>query len=74
MQSPSALVIPHSALFRWDGKDYIMVVREGKAVKTAVRPGLKNKEFTLVLQGLQAGDRIVIEGAGELAEGLEVAN
>ncbi|MFZ5944256.1 MAG: efflux RND transporter periplasmic adaptor subunit [Bacillota bacterium] len=72
VKSSSVLVIPNSALLRRDGKDYVMVAKEGKAVKTAVRTGLSNEESTVIVQGLQAGDRIVINGADGLADGEEV--
>jgi len=69
VKNSSVLVIPNSALLRRDDKDYVMVVKEGKAVKTAVRTGLKNEESTVIVQGLRAGDRIVINGVDGLADG-----
>lgn len=72
IQSSDALVIPNSALLHRDDKDYVIVVKEGKAVRTAVRIGLKNETSTMVLQGLQTGDLIVIKGAEQLADGVEV--
>jgi len=69
VKNSSVLVIPNSALLRRDDKDYVMVVKEGKAVKTAVRTGLKNEESTVIVQGLQDGDRIVINGVDGLADG-----
>lgn len=72
VNNPSVIVIPNSALLRQDDKDYVMVVKEGKAVKTAVRTGLKNEESTVIIQGLHAGERIVINGAERLANGVEV--
>jgi len=72
IQSSNALVIPNSALLHRDDKDYVIVVKEGKTVRTVVRIGLKNETSTIVLQGLQTGDRIVITGAEQLADGVEV--
>lgn len=72
VKNPSVIVIPNSALLRQDDKDYVMVVKEGKAVKTAVRAGLKNEESTVIIQGLHAGQRIVINGVERLADGVEV--
>lgn len=70
---PSVIVIPNSALLRQDDKDYVMVVKEGKTVKTAVRTGLKNEESTVIVQGLHAGERIIIiNGVERLADGIEV--
>ena len=72
IQSPDAPVIPNSALLHRDDKDYVIVVKEGKTVRTIFRIGLKNEASTVVLQGLQAGDRIVIKGAEQLTDGVEV--
>ncbi len=72
VKNPSVIIIPNSALLRQDDKNYVMVVKEGKAVKTSVRTGLKNEESTVIIQGLQAGQRIVINGAEQLADGVEV--
>ena len=71
VKNPLVLVTPNSALLRRDGKDYIMVVKEGKAVKTAVRTGLSNEESTVIVQGLSAGELIVVQGADRLADGMD---
>lgn len=72
VKNPAVIVIPNSALLKQDDKNYVMVVNEGKAVKTAVRTGLENEEATVIIRGLQAGQRIVIDGAERLADGVEV--
>ncbi|MFZ3173169.1 MAG: efflux RND transporter periplasmic adaptor subunit [Carboxydocellales bacterium] len=72
VKNPSVLVIPNFALLRRDDKDYVMVVKEGKAVKTAVHTGLRSEESTVIVQGLHAGELIVVQGADRLADGVEV--
>ncbi|WP_084295951.1 efflux RND transporter periplasmic adaptor subunit [Desulfitibacter alkalitolerans] len=72
VRNPSVMVIPNSALLKQDDKNFVMVVKDGKAVKTAVRKGLENEESTVITQGLQAGQRIVINGTERLADGVEV--
>ena len=69
---PSVLVIPNSALIRQGDKDYVMAVKKGKAVKTAIHIGLSNKESTVIISGLQAGELIVVQGADQLSDGVEV--
>ena len=69
---PSVLVLPNSALIRQDDKDYVMAVKKGKAVKTAIHIGLSNKESTVITSGLQAGELIVVQGADQLSDGVEV--
>jgi len=72
VKNPAVIVVPNSALLRQDDNNYVMVVKEGKVVKTAVRTGLENEEATVIIRGLQAGQRIVINGAERLADGVEV--
>lgn len=72
VKNPSVIVIPNSALLRQDDKNYVMVVKEGKTVKTAVRTGLENEESTVIIRGLHAGERIIINGVERLSDGVEV--
>lgn len=72
VEIPSVLVISNSALIRQDDKDYVMAVKKGKAVKTAVHIGLSNKESAVITSGLQPGELIVVQGADQLSDGMEV--
>ena len=72
VRTPSVLVIPNFALLSMDDKNYVILVKEGKAVKTTVHKGLSNEESTVIVQGLSAGELIVVQGADQLADGVKV--
>lgn len=55
----NVLRIPTSALLE-NGKVLLYLPASGKLEERAIKPGLANWEYTEVLEGLQAGDRIVI--------------
>ncbi len=69
---PSVIAIPNSALLSRDGKEYIMVVRDGQAIKISVLTGLKNTESTVILEGLNPGERIIAKELERVAEGAKV--
>jgi RND family efflux transporter MFP subunit len=65
----NALAVPQKAVF--DDK-YVYLVAGGKAVKREVVLGLKNTMMIEVLEGLQEGDAVIVEGAFGLIDGAAV--
>jgi multidrug efflux pump subunit AcrA (membrane-fusion protein) len=55
----NVLAVPSTAIVREGGKPFVYVVKSGKAHKTAIRTGDSNDTQTIVLSGVQAGDRLV---------------
>jgi HlyD family secretion protein len=43
-----------------EGKPELFVIRNGKAVKTLVQPGLTNADYTEIISGLKEGDEVII--------------
>jgi HlyD family secretion protein len=72
-QEDDALLVPSSALFR-DGKQWsVFVVDNGTASIRTVEIG-KNNGFTAqVLNGLEAGEQVVLYPAAELSDGVKVS-
>ncbi|MGM9809966.1 MAG: efflux RND transporter periplasmic adaptor subunit [Paludibacteraceae bacterium] len=68
-----AIVIPQSATYEIQDKVFCYRVADGKTVATmvSVRPLPDGKRY-MVLSGLEAGDRIIAEGAGLIREGEQV--
>lgn len=64
-----ALVIPQNAVLN---NTHVFIVREGKAVKTAVTLGLQNRVWVEVVRGVNEGDLIVVEGNYSLEDGLSL--
>ncbi len=62
-----AFVVPQNAVLE---NSYVFVVREGKAVKTAVTLGLQNRIWVEVVKGVSEGDVVVVEGNYGLEDGM----
>lgn len=73
LQHNDALVIPQSATFEMQDKTFVFVVGKGNAVKRepVVITGKSGEDY-IVTGGLQAGDRIVLDGIGSLQEGMVI--
>lgn len=71
-QRASALAIPRTALLEDDGESAVFVVRDGKAVRTAIATGYVEGGWIEVRDGLQEGDRVVTAGKVALRDGSAV--
>jgi RND family efflux transporter MFP subunit len=68
-----ALRVPFSAVLRAeDRRTYVYLVRAGRAVMTYVRTGRLFQGRLEILEGLAAGDEVVLSGQQFLREGTEV--
>lgn len=67
------LTIPVGALFR-DGSDWATyVLREDRAVLRKLSLGERNEDHAQVLEGLQAGDRVILRPSDQVRPGVRVA-
>ncbi len=67
-----AIVVPTSALRSQGGRELVWVVRDGRLERRAVSVGTAGGNEVTIAAGLQAGERVVVEGPAELAENLRV--
>ena len=68
-----AVVVPDSAILPTDRGFVAFVVKDGKARQKLVRPGLYVREGVVeILEGLVAGDALVVAGAAALRDGVDV--
>lgn len=63
------LLLPSSAVYRQDGRDYVTAVRDGKAARLPVQVGAASSERVEIKGGLDSGTDVVLEGGDRLAEG-----
>lgn len=71
-QGDDVLTIPVGALFR-DGKDWATyVVRDGRAVLQRIELGERNEDIAQVLDGVQAGDRVILHPSDQVSDGVKV--
>lgn len=66
------LVIPADALVDRNGDPVVFVVENGTAVERAVKTGLSDGHSVEIVKGLAQGDRVVVAGQTQLAEGIAV--
>jgi multidrug efflux pump subunit AcrA (membrane-fusion protein) len=67
-----ALIVPAAALATFAGIDRVFVVQEGKVAEKRVRTGRRSEAGVEVLEGITAGDVVVIE-PGSITDGEKVA-
>jgi HlyD family secretion protein len=71
-EQPATTIVPVSALFRKDSSWAVFVVDNGQAVARAVRVGEQGPSGAQVLDGLRAGDRVVIFPSDQITAGRRV--
>ena len=64
--------VPEAALRAFAGAEKVFVVREGRAVETAVRSGRRHQGLVEIRSGVEAGETVVLD-PGSLADGERVA-
>jgi membrane fusion protein (multidrug efflux system) len=71
-QRDDVLVVPREALLEDVSEPSVFVVRDGKAVRTAVRTGARSGGVVEVLDGVAEGDAVVTVGGATLRDGARV--
>jgi len=70
---PGSILVPERSVVELQGKNFVWVVgSDNKASQRPVNVGRQYNESLLILDGLKAGDRIVVEGLQKVREGAEV--
>jgi membrane fusion protein (multidrug efflux system) len=67
-----ALVIPEEALTPEAEHQYVFVVADGKAQRREVRIGNRRPGSVEILAGLNAGERVIVEGTQKVRDGASV--
>ncbi len=66
------LMLPEEALVPEQGKVFVYVVAGGRALRREVHTGGRRPGSVAVLDGLEAGEHVVVEGTQRVREGLAV--
>ena len=66
------LLVPKGAVRTVDGTAIVFVIRGERAERRAVKTGANDGDLVEVVSGLNAGDRVVTDGAATLADGARV--
>ncbi|SCG56731.1 efflux RND transporter periplasmic adaptor subunit [Micromonospora coxensis] len=71
-EAADAVTVPASAVFSADGRDAVWLVRDGQADRVAVTVGVQGPDLVQILDGVRAGDQVVVRGADRVTDGQEV--
>lgn len=69
IEENASLAIPKTAVFQQHGQNYVYVISDGKALKKPVQIGIIGEQYSSVLNGLKAGDKVVAEGLSLILDG-----
>ncbi|MCX6903935.1 MAG: efflux RND transporter periplasmic adaptor subunit, partial [Verrucomicrobia bacterium] len=67
-----AVVVPKGAVQQVDGRDVVVVAREGRAERRAVTVSQTQNDETVLSAGVAAGERVVVDWPKGLVEGAKV--
>ncbi|MEQ8696195.1 MAG: secretion protein HlyD, partial [Bauldia litoralis] len=73
-EEDDVLQVPLGALFRVGADWTVYRIVDGKAVETTVVLGHRNNTAAEVIEGLDAGDRIVIHPSDRVVDGIAVVD
>jgi HlyD family secretion protein len=68
-----AVIVPKAAVRPHEGRDFVFVARDGRAERRAVTVALRHGDDLTLSAGLAGGERVVIEGPMDLADGTPIA-
>jgi RND family efflux transporter MFP subunit len=68
----NAVMVPQVAVVRRPAGDVVYVVKDGKAEERLVQRGQRNGDRLEIVDGLTAGERVAVDGAGFLTQGAAV--
>jgi len=70
---PDSILVPEKAVVELQGKNFVWLIgSDNKAVQRPVKVGNQISDKLLILEGLKAGERLVVEGLQKVREGAEV--
>ena len=69
------IAVPSAALLNDEGRSFVWVAESGKVQRRVIQVGVSAEGFVQVTDGLQTGEKVVVEGVGGLMDGslVEVA-
>jgi RND family efflux transporter MFP subunit len=70
-RKPRTVLNPSSLITR-NGKQFVFIIKENRVVKTPVTTGVKLGDMIEVLNGLKAGDRVVLKPLDKMRDGLRI--
>ena len=72
LSGAKSLLVPNSAIVRSTEREYVVVVRGGKANLVDIKEGLISNDSTEVFGDLKADDEVVLHASDEIKQGDEL--
>lgn len=69
-----SLLVPNSAIVRSTEREYVIAVRNGKAVLVDIKEGLASNDSTEVFGALQADDKLILHPSDQIKQGDAINN
>lgn len=70
---PGAVTVPEESIVLRPAGEVVYVVDKGKALQRVVKTGVKQRGYVEITDGLHAGERVAVDGAGYLTDKANVA-
>jgi len=67
-----ALAVPSESIIQEMGRSIVYLYKSGRAMPVEIIPGLRTSSHVQVIQGINAGDTVIISGVMQLRSGLPV--
>lgn len=71
-QADDAVTVPATAVFSTQGRDNVWLVRAGRAVRVPVTVGVQGTELVQILDGVQAGQQLVVGDTDRIRTGQQI--
>lgn len=68
------LVLPEQAIAPQDGRSYVFVIEDGRAVRREVRTGLRRPGLVAIVAGLEGDERVIVDGTFRARDGAPVVD
>lgn len=70
---PNSILVPERSVAELQGKNFVWIIgSDNKAAQRAVKVGNQIGDRLVILEGLKAGERLVVQGLQKVREGAEV--
>jgi len=68
----SAVIVPQEAIMIDGNNTFVWVVNKGAATKRIVKTGGVSDQGTVILDGLESGDAVIVSGQNKVSEGSKI--
>ncbi len=72
LDTRSAIALPPRSVVRRPAGNVVFVVKEGEAHERVVSLGQRTREWIEIVDGIEPGDRVIVDGAGFMSDGAAV--